>query len=125
VRRALLIVDHGSRLPEAGAHLDRVAAEVQARAPDWIVRTAHMELASPDVAAGIDACVRDGALEVTVHPFFLAPGRHLTRDIPALVADAARRHPGVKVRLGRATGELAGLPELIARDLAGEEEESD
>jgi sirohydrochlorin ferrochelatase len=120
--RALLIVDHGSRLPEAGAHLERVAAAVRAQAPGWIVRVAHMELADPGVAEGIDACVREGAREVTVHPFFLAPGRHLTRDIPALVAAAAKRHPEVRVRLDRATGELPGLPELIARSLLREED---
>ena len=30
-----------------------------------------------------------------VHPYFLAPGRHSTQDIPRLVTEAASSHPGV------------------------------
>lgn len=117
---ALLIVDHGSRLPEAHAHLERLAAEVQALAHGWRVRAAHMDAAAPSIAEGIDACVRDGATEVFVYPCFLAPGRHLGEDLPARVAEGAAAHPAVRVRTLRALGEAPGLAALIARDAVGQ-----
>ncbi len=116
---ALLIVDHGSRLPEAHAHLERVAEQVRRREPGRIVHIAHMEAATPSLEQGIDACVRDGAEEIAVHPFFLVPGRHLTRDIPALVESAAKRHPRVRVRITPALGEAAEIAELILKYASG------
>jgi sirohydrochlorin ferrochelatase len=113
MRRALLIVDHGSGRPEAHEHLERIAARVSELAPDWVVRVAHMELASPSIEAGIEACVSDGADEVSIHPLFLVPGRHLTEDIPGLVRDAARRHPHVQIRITESLGASPGLPALI------------
>lgn len=114
-QRALLIVDHGSRRPEAHAHLEKLAHQVQALLPSCIVRVAHMESASPSIEEGIDACVRDGASEIVVHPLFLVPGRHLTEDIPDLVARAADRHTSVNVRITEAIGSAQGLARLIAR----------
>ena len=52
-----------------------------------------------DHLATCAACVAAGATEVTVHPYFLAPGRHSTSDIPRMVAEAAKNHPGVRVRV--------------------------
>ena len=113
MKRALVIVDHGSRVEAAHAHLEAIAERVRERAPDWIVRAAHMELARPGLDDAVEACVREGAEEVAVHPFFLSPGRHLTQDIPELVRAVAARHPGVRVRMTRAVGELPELIELI------------
>lgn len=102
--RAILLVDHGSRRAEANAVLDRVAERLRRRRPEWIVHTAHMELASPTLAEAFDACVAEGAAEVVVHPYFLAPGRHSTNDIPRLVDEASRRHPDVRVRISEPLG---------------------
>jgi sirohydrochlorin ferrochelatase len=115
MRRALLIVDHGSGRPEAHEHLEQLAARVSERAPDWIVRAAHMEIAAPSIEQGIEACVRDGAEEVLVHPLFLVPGRHLTRDIPALVRQVEARHPELRIRITEPLGASSELPDLILR----------
>lgn len=86
---ALLLVDHGSRREEANASLAQAAALVQQRAPALIVEVAHMELAPPTIAEAFAACVARGATRVHVFPWFLAEGRHVTEDIPRLVAEAA------------------------------------
>ncbi len=102
--RAVLLVDHGSRRAEANAVLDRVAERVRRRRPGWIVHAAHMELAPPTLAEAFDACVAEGATEIVVHPYFLAPGRHSTDDIPRLVREASRRYPDVRVRISEPLG---------------------
>jgi sirohydrochlorin ferrochelatase len=115
--RALVIVDHGSRRPDAHAHLETLGRRVQERAPGLLVRVAHMEQAEPSLAQAIEACIAEGAREVCVHPLFLAPGRHLAEDIPALVDGARASHPGVEIRLLDAVGAREELADLVLATL--------
>jgi sirohydrochlorin ferrochelatase len=113
VTRAILLVDHGSRRPEANAQLEALARRIRARIPDRVVETAHLDVIEPSIPAGIDACVAAGAEDVMVHPFFLAPGLHTTRDIPRLVAEAAGRHPGLRVRISEPLGLHEKLVDVV------------
>ena len=91
----IVIVDHGSRRAEANRrHEEFVAGWRQSRHLDN-VEAAHMELAEPSIATAVDACVAKGATTVVIAPYFLWPGNHWDRDIPALAAEACSRHPGV------------------------------
>ena len=82
--------------------------------PTVLVRCAHMELAEPTIADGVAACVAAGATEVIAFPYMLSPGKHSTRDIPRLVAEAARSYPGLAVRVTPAFGVHASLATVIA-----------
>jgi len=111
--RAILLVDHGSRRPDANALLDAVAEELGRRMPDHIVRVAHMEIAEPTLAQGFDACVEAGAREIVVHPYFLGPGTHTRKSIPSLVEAAAQRHPELRVRISEPLGLHPKLVDVI------------
>lgn len=113
VPRALLIVDHGSHLPEANEMIAVVAKRIRSLRPELIVEHAHMEIASPNIAAGMAACVAAGAREVIVHPFLLAPGRHTRETIPERVAEAADGHPDIRIRLTAPLGPHDALADLV------------
>ncbi|GAB4212113.1 MAG: hypothetical protein OHK0013_34490 [Sandaracinaceae bacterium] len=117
--RAILLVDHGSRLAAANQVLADVAAAMRATLGDAaIVAIAHQEMAPPSVEAAVDALVARGVTELAVVPFFLVPGRHATEDVPRLAQEAARRHPGLRLRvlpppLPESAGALASI--VLAR----------
>lgn len=113
MKPAIVLVDHGSRRDEANRSLERVAAWVREHAPERTVRVAHMELAPPSLADAIAACVAEGAREIVVVPYFLAPGSHSARDIPQLARDAAADHPGVPVRVTAPLGPDPALAHLV------------
>jgi len=92
---ALVVVDHGSRRVESNESMEAFVRESADRLPYPIVEPAHMELAEPSIASAFDRCVAAGASTVILAPYFLGPGNHWDRDIPALAADAASAHPGV------------------------------
>jgi sirohydrochlorin ferrochelatase len=104
VSRAILLVDHGSQLAEANDLLDRIADAIRARLGNAIVEVAHMELAEPSLAVGMARCAARGAREVVICPYFLGPGRHTSRDIPQLVAQARDAHPALRVRIAAPLG---------------------
>ena len=91
----IILVDHGSKLAAANELLLEVAQRFRTATGAAIVEPAHMELAPPSIADAFATCVRQGAKRIVVHPYFLAPGRHSTSDIPQMVAEAAVAHPGV------------------------------
>ena len=113
MQRAVLLVDHGSRRTEANAQLEALAAQLREKLPDRNVVTAHLELLPPSVADGIDLCVARGAREIVIHPFFLAPGRHSTEDLPRHARDGALRHPNVAIRVGPILGLHPALVEAV------------
>lgn len=113
-RRAVLLVDHGSRRAEANALLDEVAALVAERlGAGNIVETAHMEIAAPTIAHGFARCVERGATMIVVHPFMLAPGRHVSRDLPRLIAENAAAHEGVTFVIAAPLGSHTGVIDAV------------
>lgn len=110
--RAILVVDHGSRVPAANAQLEEIARLVEREAgAETLVGHAHMELAEPAIPDAVDALVARGATELVVVPYFLAPGRHATEDVPRIARAAAAKHPALALRVA----EPLGVHELLAR----------
>jgi sirohydrochlorin ferrochelatase len=112
--RAILLIDHGSVRIEANEMLVDMAELVQRIVGDGaIVKYAHMELAAPSIAEGFAECVRAGAAEVIAFPYMLSPGKHSTRDIPRMVAEAAAPFPGVIYSVTAAFGLHEKLAEVV------------
>ncbi len=116
--RGIVLIDHGSREPAANAQLDTLAEQVAARLPDCAVRAAHMELAAPSLDEAVDTLVAEGATEITLHPFFVAPGRHVREDIPRLAADARARHPTVPIHITAPLGLHPAILEAVLSRLS-------
>lgn len=121
VTTGIIVVDHGSRREASNQMLLAATQAFGSQSGYSIVEPAHMELAQPDIATAFDRCVRRGAVRVVVFPYFLSPGRHWNQDIPALVAAAAARHPGVSwlvtAPFGLHPGMLTIMNDRIARCL--------
>ncbi len=114
-KKALIIVDHGSKLGKANEMLVQIAELIKKKnSPEFkIISYCHMELAEPTIGQAFDDCVSQGAQHIVVHPYFLAPGNHSTQDIPNLVKDAAVRHPGVSYHVTEPLGIHENIIEVI------------
>jgi len=116
----VLLVAHGSRNPRAAPEHEELCARVARQASELAgepveVRPAYLEITEPSVPAAIDEAVAGGAATVVVVPHFLGSGNHVLEDLPALVAGARSRHPGVDVQLREHLGADPGLVDLLAR----------
>lgn len=110
---AVIVVDHGSKRAAANDMLFDVIDQYKAVTGVQIVEAAHMELAEPTLEDAVRACLRQGARQIVVHPYFLAPGRHSTGDIPAMVAEVAQNHPEVSFRVTAPLGIAPQLAEVM------------
>ena len=118
-RKALLIIDHGTRRAEANARLGEFARAVAQRRSQWLVAHAHMELGQPDVASAIDRLVEAGAGSIHVHPHFLSAGTHVRETIPGLIDAAREKHASVEITIGDPLGHDERLVDLVVDVLDG------
>ena len=111
--RALLLVAHGSRRPEANADLEFVAAALRDRGRYPVVRVSYLELAEPSIEAGGAQCVDAGATDVILVPYFLSPGVHVVEDLTAARAALAARFPHVRFALAEPLGRHPLLVDVV------------
>ncbi len=114
----VILVDHGSKFPAANAMLVDVAADFRAATGVPVVEVAHMEITEPTLAQAFARCVERGAKRVVVMPYFLAPGRHSTSDIPRMTAEAAAQFPDVSYRVAQPLGVDRRISEIMAGRIA-------
>ena len=113
----LILIAHGSRTPEASREIralaKRVSAEFSGAYIDVKTEGAFLSLARPSLAESVAKAARAGAAEVLVLPLFLFSGKHLSKDIPALIRGLRRLHAGLKITLLPHIGKHLGFSGLI------------
>ncbi|HEX9079289.1 MAG TPA: CbiX/SirB N-terminal domain-containing protein [Desulfuromonadaceae bacterium] len=114
MKTAILMMAHGSRIPEANDAARRVAEMVQHMTGFEIVEVSFRELHEPNIQAGIDACVSRGAGRILLMPYFLFMGAHVQHDLPEEIEEARKRHPGLIMEMGEHLGVHRKLAEVEA-----------
>lgn len=105
----LIVFAHGSRVSAANDAVRSVAREASRQAGLPVYETAFLELADPSLGEAITALAARGIRRILVTPYFLTMGRHLTEDLPKLLAEARAQHPDLSIE---ASPPLDGHPEL-------------
>ncbi len=113
MKTAILLMAHGSRIPEANDAVHAIAAMVKEITGFDIVEASFREQHSPNIQQGVDACVAQGAERVLLIPYFLFVGAHVREDLPEEMAEAQRRYPGVEFSMGGHLGAHPKLAEIV------------
>ncbi|MDD5297880.1 MAG: CbiX/SirB N-terminal domain-containing protein [Rhodocyclaceae bacterium] len=113
-KEAILVFAHGARDPAWAEPLERICALVRQRRPEVRVELAFLELMQPLIGEALDRMAGAGFARITIVPAFMAPGGHIRKDLPELVAAARVRHPGLEVRVTAAIGQSEGVISAIA-----------
>lgn len=118
MKTAILLMAHGSRIPEANDAAREIAAMVKEMTGYEIVEVSFREQHLPNIQAGIDACVAQGAKRVLLIPYFLFIGAHVQEDLPEEMAVARRRYPQVEFAMGTHLGVHRKLAEVVVERIA-------
>jgi sirohydrochlorin ferrochelatase len=113
MKTAILLIGHGSRVPEANNVLHAIADMVRGQDGHDLVEVCFREQHAPNIQKGIDACVASGAGRVLLYPYFLFAGAHVLEDLPAEMEEAALRHSGLQLAMGEPLGAHPKLGEIV------------
>ncbi len=114
----ILLVGHGSRDARGNEEIERFAAQWRERRPDARIEVCFIEFADVLLDEGLDRAARDSR-RVIVAPLILGAAGHVKMEIPAHVAAARKRHPGVEFVVARHLGAEEELLAALDRSLAG------
>jgi sirohydrochlorin ferrochelatase len=114
---AVVLLGHGSRLPEANEALGEVASDLRSLLGGGWVEVAFLQLARPSLFDAVADCVTAGADRIVIQPFFLFPGAHVLGDIPQAVESLRRDHPRVEILLAPHLGNHRKLAEIALERL--------
>ena len=109
---AVLIVGRGSSDPDANSDLFKIARLFYEGRPYPVVESAYVSITLPDVANGLDRCLKLGAKHIVVFSYFLFTGvlEERIRGQSRAFADA---NPGVEVRYAGYFGPNARMADLV------------
>ena len=114
MRKAIILLGHGSRDPLWRQPIEAVAARLVAAHPELAVRSAYLELEPPALHVAAAELIARGATHVSVVPMFLGTGKHAREHVPALVEALRSRYSGVQFTLQAPVGEDARVLDLLA-----------
>jgi len=118
MKSAVIILGHGSRSEGADKSIQRIAVEVKKRGGYEIVDQAFLQHTPPTLMETIEACARQDAGRIVIVPFFMQSGAHVTKDVPVLIEQARKKHPGIEILLTDFVGSHPLMAEIVM-DLVG------
>ncbi|MEA1082248.1 CbiX/SirB N-terminal domain-containing protein [Marinobacter qingdaonensis] len=98
----IILLAHGSSDKRWCETFENLASPTLAAVADS--RIAYMELAEPSLDQVVAEGAQAGIESFTVVPLFLAAGRHLRKDVPAMIASMEQQHQ-VRIELAPPIGE--------------------
>lgn len=97
--------------------LEAVAKALRARLGGHLVLEAYNEFCSPSLPEALESALRQGARDITViTTMYTRGGVHSETEIPRLVGEARRRHPGVSIRYAWPF-DLEGVASMLAAEV--------
>lgn len=114
-KEAIILLAHGSRVPEAGNGMERVVQRLREKLRNCIVEACYMSRLGPHFPEVFEKCVAQGAKNIILIPYFLHTGLHMVLDIPKMMQEEVKKFPAVKLTLGKQLGFDECLVDLVGR----------
>jgi len=115
-KNALLIIAHGSRKTSSNDEVVTVVSKVKEELGDSFdsVSVAFLELATPSIEDGVRESITEGATHITLVPYFLALGKHVSMDIPDIIQKQQLMYPNVTFKFTSHLGSQEGIITLLS-----------
>ncbi len=107
MKKAVLLVGHGSKDPEGNAEFEAFAQAAG-------MRYCMLDYVEPSLPTALASLAAEGITDLAVIPYFLFAGGHVKKDIPEIINTARKQYPKMAIYLGRHLGLENALLEVCA-----------
>lgn len=109
----LILYSHGSLLCGADSTLYLHAERIRAKNVFLHVEVGFLNYNHPTIAEAVENQLNAGCTDIVVVPYFLVPGRFVTRDLPEALRKVEERHPEINITIAEPIGYDAALAEAV------------
>lgn len=119
MNKTLLLVAHGSRSDISNQAVIDLAERLNQKLDNYqSVKACFIELTTPKLDATIEQLADDGITHIDVFSYFLAPGVHLTKDIPNILEQCRQKHPDLFINAIDSLTNLDGFENFLVNQLS-------
>ncbi|MDM5225390.1 sirohydrochlorin chelatase [Cytobacillus sp. NJ13] len=118
--KAVLYIGHGTRSKKGAAEANFFIGSVMKKVDAPIQKLCFLELTEPDIEAGFEYCVQEGAAEIVIVPLFLLAAGHIKQDIPEALAPLITKYSAITVRMADPFGVQDSILDAITELVTAE-----
>ncbi|MEE8168691.1 MAG: CbiX/SirB N-terminal domain-containing protein [Candidatus Hydrothermarchaeales archaeon] len=93
MKTCVIIVGHGSKVPESRGIYEEIAKKAREKS-GLEIRIGYMKHWKPTLEDTINSLLEEGVKKIIIVPLFLLPGLHVTEDLPILLGLKEGESPG-------------------------------
>ncbi|MEW9122159.1 MAG: CbiX/SirB N-terminal domain-containing protein [Thermotaleaceae bacterium] len=113
MKKALLVLGHGSQAKEADDIFFNIVEQVKKISEFDLIGMGSLQISKPTFEEGVEDLVARGAEKIIIVPMFIFYGNHVKYDIPEELAKMKEKYPTVEFTMGRHIGADPRLADII------------
>jgi len=118
MKKALIIVAHGSRLEPANSEVLAFVNNLKTKLSGYSeITCAFMEFTKPDLKNAIGRLAEDETKEIVIFPYFLSEGSHL-QGIKKSISESEKIYKNIRFSVTAYMGALPNLGDFISDYIA-------
>ena len=118
MKRAVIVLGHGSRRKEANEEIGQLVEMLAQRQENLMICAAYAEFAKPDLEEAVAYLASQGVENVQIMPLFLTVGNHLSQKLPEKVTYLQGKYQGLTITMLKHIGADPLIVEMIENRLA-------
>lgn len=117
--RGLILVVHGSKKEKSNNEFRELVDEIKVlKAGEYaFISEAFLEFEMPSLENSIQNMIEKECKDITIYPYFLNSGKHVTIDIPEIISHFENGNKDIKFSLLSHFGESKKIPLIISEAL--------
>lgn len=112
--KSICLISHGSKSAKTKEEVLILVEKLKSQTGIENIQIGFLELESPSIPEGIEACINEGASEVLVLLNFLNSGRHVDKDIPEIVEGVKAKYPEINISISSPVGQHEQIVSVFA-----------
>lgn len=116
---ALIIVAHGSKMESSNDEVLKVVEKIKNKISNenLIVLASFLESVDPSLFMAINNALSQKCEKIKIFPYFLAAGKHVTKDLPCEIKKFKKQYPDIEFELLTHFGLCNGIEDLIISNI--------
>lgn len=116
--KSLIIIAHGSKKESSNDEVKKIVENVRKYKTSYTnIEVSFLEFESPSLEDSVKKCIELKSHQISIYPYFLNSGKHVTFDIPNTVEKLKTKYQKTSFLILPHFGKSESVTEIILSDI--------